>query len=129
MNYLALFFAGAFLCNCMPHLAAGLRGELFPSPFAKPPGKGDSSPIVNFFWGLFNLLFGLCLLSRNPVDVGFNFEFLTLIAGALIIGSHLSLHFGMVQREKAEKQLRHPHQNPHDEDERAADDDLEGGGE
>ena len=106
MNYLALFFSGAFLCNCIPHLAAGLRGELFPSPFAKPPGKGDSAPIVNFFWGLFNLLLGAYLLSRNPVEVGFNFEFCTLVIGAVVIGSHLSLHFGKVQQEKAEKRLR-----------------------
>ena len=25
MGYIALFFAGAFLCNCMPHLSAGLH--------------------------------------------------------------------------------------------------------
>jgi hypothetical protein len=48
MNSVALFFAGAFLCNSIPHLTKGLQGEPFPSPFAKPPGKGNSSPLVNF---------------------------------------------------------------------------------
>ena len=40
LNYIALFFAGAFLCNAIPHLVAGLQGQPFPSPFAKPPGRG-----------------------------------------------------------------------------------------
>ena len=100
MTYVALFFAGAFLCNCIPHLAAGLRGELFPSPFAKPPGKGDSSPVVNFLWGMFNLLAGSSLLYWHPVVVGFNVEFGVLVLGAFACGIHLSLHFGKVRREK-----------------------------
>ncbi|WP_212741939.1 hypothetical protein, partial [Sphingomonas sp. 1F27F7B] len=30
MAYLVLFLGGALLCNAIPHLAAGLRGEPFP---------------------------------------------------------------------------------------------------
>ena len=101
MNYIALFFAGAFLCNCIPHLVCGLQGAPFPSPFAKPRGVGDSSPLVNFLWGFFNLLVGLYLLSRNPIVIGFNSEFFTLIVGALALGIHLSCHFGKVQRDKS----------------------------
>src|SRR5712671_6461816 len=71
MDYIASFFAGAFLCNCIPHLASGLRGETFPTPFANPRGKGPSAPIVNFLWGAFNLLVGVYLLSRHPVTVDF----------------------------------------------------------
>jgi hypothetical protein len=52
MDYIASFFAGAFLCNCIPHLACGLRGETFPTPFANPRGKGPSAPMVNFLWGV-----------------------------------------------------------------------------
>ena len=103
MTYVALFFAGAFLCNCIPHLVSGLQGAPFPSPFAKPPGFGDSSPLVNFLWGTFNFLVGLGLLSRNPVEVGFNLSFLVLMVGALAIGIQLSLHFGKVRREKSAK--------------------------
>jgi len=51
MDYLASFFAAAFLCNCIPHLACGLRGEPFPTPFANPRGKGPSTFIMNFLWG------------------------------------------------------------------------------
>ncbi len=36
MDYIAVFFAGAFLCNSLPHLACGLSGAPFPTPFAKP---------------------------------------------------------------------------------------------
>jgi hypothetical protein len=103
MNYVALFFAGGFLCNCIPHLVCGLQGAPFPSPFAKPPGQGDSSPLVNFLWGFFNLLAGGILLARNPVEFGFNLDFLALVVGALVIGISSSLHFGKVQREKAGK--------------------------
>jgi len=62
MDYLASFFAAAFLCNCIPHLACGLRGETFPTPFANPRGKGPSTSIMNFLWGAFNLLVALYLL-------------------------------------------------------------------
>src|ERR1700761_3642764 len=103
MTYVALFFAGAFLCNCIPHLAAGLRGESFPSPFAKPPGKGDSSPLVNVLWGFFNLAIGIILLARNPIDLGFNLPVLVFAVGALAIGIHTSLHFGKVRRDKSAK--------------------------
>ena len=53
MHYVAAFFAGAFLCNCIPHLDCGLRGAPFPTPFAKPRGIGDSSPLINVLWGFF----------------------------------------------------------------------------
>ena len=90
MEYIASFFAGAFLCNCIPHLACGLRGETFPTPFANPRGKGPSAPIVNFLWGAFNWLVGVYLLSRHPVTVDFEPGFLVLIVGALAIGVYLS---------------------------------------
>jgi hypothetical protein len=102
MNYFAIFFAGAFLCNSVPHLACGLRGEPFPSPFAKPPGKGNSSPLVNFLWGALNLILGALLLSHYPVEIGLNWEFAALVAGVLIAGVHLSLHFGKVRRENSQ---------------------------
>ncbi|MCU1740606.1 MULTISPECIES: hypothetical protein [Pseudomonas] len=91
------FFAGVFLCNALPHLVSGLCGEVFPTPFAKPRGKGPSSPLVNFLWGAFNLLVGLVLLSRQPVIIGLNPEFIALTVGALAIGTYLCVHFGKVR--------------------------------
>lgn len=100
MSYLALFFSGAFLCNCVPHLASGLRGEPFPTPFAKPRGVGDSSALVNVLWGYFNLLAGLYLLTRQPVTLGVNANCLAVFAGALGLGTYMSVHFGKVWQGK-----------------------------
>jgi hypothetical protein len=94
MIWVALFFAGAFLCNSLPHLAAGLQGRPFPSPFARPRGVGLSSPLVNVLWGIFNVVAGLVLLSMQPVSIGLNAPFIIVIAGALAIGVYLALHFG-----------------------------------
>ena len=103
MNYIADFFAGAFLCNCIPHLVCGLQGAPFPTPFAKPRGIGDSPPVVNFFWGAFNGLAGAALLARHPVAVGLNTDFLVLVAGALVLGAQMALHFGRVRQGKSGK--------------------------
>lgn len=100
--HVTIFFAGVLLCNSIPHLTCGLRGEVFPTPFAKPRGKGPSSPIVNFLWGVFNLLWGVFLLSRHPVTVGLNPDCGALIVGALAIGTYLSHHFGKVRQNTAQ---------------------------
>jgi hypothetical protein len=100
MIYVALFFAGALLCNGLPHLVAGLQGARFPTPFAKPPGRGESAPVVNFIWGAVNLAAGVALLVRFPLSLGLNFETLTLAVGALLLGLSLSLHFGGVRGSK-----------------------------
>ena len=96
MIWIAWFFAGAFLCNSLPHLVAGVQGRPFPSPFAKPRGVGNSSPLVNVLWGMFNVVVGLVLLSLQPVSIGLNLPFVVVIAGALTIGVFLALHFGKV---------------------------------
>ncbi len=58
LHYISYFFGGLFLTNAIPHLASGLMGRAFQSPFAKPPGKGLSSSTVNVLWGWFNV--GVC---------------------------------------------------------------------
>src|SRR5260370_27524847 len=60
--YLAWFFAGAFLVNAIPHTVQGICGNRFQTPFATPPGVGESSAIVNVMWGLFNFAVGGALL-------------------------------------------------------------------
>jgi hypothetical protein len=98
MGYIAMFFAGAFLCNSLPHLVCGLSGTPFPTPFAKPRGIGNSSPLLNFFWGSFNLFAGLFLLARHPVSLAFSADFLVLLAGVLALGTYASIHFGKVRQ-------------------------------
>jgi hypothetical protein len=97
VGYVAVFFSGAFLCNSLPHLACGLSGAPFPTPFAKPHGVGNSSPLVNFFWGAGNFFVGLYLLTVHPVTVGANADFLVLLAGVLLLGAFNSVHFGRVR--------------------------------
>ena len=98
MNLIAQFFAGAFLCNCVPHLVAGLQGSPFPTPFAKPFGVGLSSPLLNFAWGMFNFIFGVLLLSNWPMHIGLNASFAVFLLGATALGIRLSVRFGRVRR-------------------------------
>jgi hypothetical protein len=97
MDYIAVFFAGAFLCNSLPHLACGLSGAPFPTPFAKPHGVGNSSPLVNFLWGAANFFAGLYLLQRHPVSVGLGIDFLVLLTGVLALGTFSAVHFARVR--------------------------------
>ena len=100
LHFVANFFAGAFLCNCIPHLAAGLRGELFPSPFASPPGKGDSAPWVNVLWGTFNLIVAFLLIAYARIPLGVYTQGVLFILGFLLMGLHLAVHFGAVRNGK-----------------------------
>jgi hypothetical protein len=102
-TYGASFFAGAFLCNCLPHLLCGLQGAAFPTPFAKPPGVGDSSPLVNFLWGAFNLLVGVGLLYAQPVTSWLSGDFAALAAGFVALGVLLSRYFGKVRQGRPAK--------------------------
>src|ERR1700759_1391608 len=100
LHYLANIFAGLFLCNCIPHLASGLRGEPFPSPFAKPRGVGNSSALTNVLWGTVNLIIGCLLLSFAPFSFGLNLNSLLFAIGFLAIGIYLARHFESVRNGK-----------------------------
>jgi hypothetical protein len=97
---IAGFVAGVLICNSIPHLVAGLRGEAFPTPFATRRGVGRSSPVVNVLWGWFNLFLGLALLPRlvvfSPVMPLFNTVWLAFALGFLLAGIFLAWHFGRV---------------------------------
>lgn len=64
LHLVSYFFGGAFLTNAVPHFVAGVMGEPFQSPFAKPPGQGLSSSTVNVLWGFLNLVIGYVLICR-----------------------------------------------------------------
>ena len=101
-SYAFLVLAGALLCNCIPHLASGLRGEAFPTPFADPPGKGLSSPLLNFLWGAANLSLGLYLLPHLD-DADPRFGRIALAGGFIVIGLYLAHHFGKVRDTRGER--------------------------
>tara|TARA_B100000315_G_C14442499_1_gene525353 strand:+ start:83 stop:397 length:315 start_codon:yes stop_codon:yes gene_type:complete len=98
--FIFCFFGGAFITNAVPHFVHGTSGKKFQSPFAKPPGVGLSSPLVNTVWGLFNLGIGLFLsfYMGNP------FTNLTSIlvfsAGCVITAIGLSWYFGKINSDQ-----------------------------
>lgn len=67
-HYIGCFFAGVFLANVVPHFVHGISGDRFPTPFAKPPGRGLSSPIVNVLWALLNLAVGYFLFHVGKIS-------------------------------------------------------------
>jgi len=97
LRLLADFFAGVFLCNCIPHLVSGLCGQSFPTPFASPPGAGNSSALVNFIWGFFNLVIVFLLLSVSHIAISLNTGLVLFLAGFFLIGIFLSRHFAKVR--------------------------------
>jgi hypothetical protein len=97
-TYIAYFFGGAFLVNAIPHFVSGLTGRPFPSPFAKPPGKGLSSPTVNVLWGAFNFAVAYLLILRvGAFDIRNAIDVLLVGAGGLLMGINLSSWFGSVK--------------------------------
>lgn len=98
MDIAVHFFAGVFLCNCIPHLVSGLLGQPFPTVFSCPPGIGNSSPAMNIIWGSINVVLGCGLLLYMPFEFGLNTATATLAAGAFITGLILSVHFDKVRR-------------------------------
>jgi len=97
LRLVADFFAGAFLCNAIPHLVSGLRGEPFPSPFARPPGRGNSNPVVNFLWGFLNLVIALALLGFARIEIGLYTPLILFLLGFFLLGLMSARHFGTVR--------------------------------
>jgi hypothetical protein len=92
-QYLACFFAGAFLANVVPHFVHGISGDRFPTPFAHPPGKGLSSPMVNVVWALFNLVVGYLLFRAGKVFSAGNIALVVFFAGIAVISTLTSVRF------------------------------------
>ena len=65
--YLLQFVAGMFLANGVPHFVQGISGNWFQTPFASPSGVGESSPVVNVLWGLFNMIVGALLFHVGRI--------------------------------------------------------------
>jgi hypothetical protein len=92
------FVSGLLLTNGAPHFVQGVSGNPFQSPFASPPGVGESSPLSNALWGFANLALGLVLLGLFwPRGQGAAAGWVLLGAGALLMAVGLSIHFGKVR--------------------------------
>ncbi len=92
-EYLATFFAGVFLANAVPHFVHGTSGDRFPTPFAKPPGKGLSSPTVNVIWALVNLVAGVLLFRVGRITTGDFVSLVVFFAGISAISLFSSVRF------------------------------------
>jgi hypothetical protein len=92
-QYVAGFFAGAFLANVVPHFVAGISGNKFPTPFANPPGKGLSSATTNVIWSLINLVIGFLLFRAGHLAAGETLSLLVFFAGIAVISIFCSSHF------------------------------------
>lgn len=99
--YIYLFqFAGGFLVsNGVPHFVQGTCGNPFPTPFASPPGVGESSPLVNAVWGFANLAAGFAVLwAFEPKGSDVVAEWIVVGLGGLASAVFLAIHFGRVRR-------------------------------
>ena len=95
--YVAYFFGGAFLVNALPHFINGLSGRPFPTPFASPPGQGESPALVNVLWAALNLVIAYLLISRVGVfQLRRTRDVLLVGAGGLLTAVMLSQAFGSI---------------------------------
>jgi len=92
-NYIACFFAGMFIANTVPHFIHGVSGDSFPTPFANPPGKGLSSPTVNVWWGLLNLVIGYLLYRGGKINNSNKVSVLIFFIGIVVMSVMLSIAF------------------------------------
>ena len=98
-NYLAAFFAGAFLVNFVPHFVKGVCGDKFPTPFAKPPGKGLSSPMTNVLWALLNLIVGYLLFGAGHISRAYPLTVILFFAGFAALGIMMANNFQKKDKE------------------------------
>jgi hypothetical protein len=98
MDYLAYFAAGLLLTNGVPHFINGISGRNFQSPFASPPGVGESPPLVNVIWGIVNFILGYLLLTGvGDYAGGLTLDALMVGSGSILMALILSWHFGRVR--------------------------------
>ncbi len=95
LQLLAYVAGGAALANAVPHSVSGVMGRRFPTPFAKPPGRGLSSAIVNTLWGFANLVLSYLLICRvGRFDIQTPLHAAALGLGMILLGLGLARHFG-----------------------------------
>lgn len=92
-NYVACFFSAMFATNAVPHFVKGICGDRFPTPFAKPPGKGLSSPTVNVLWSLLNMFLAYILFRSGKVSSGDQLALIIFFIGIAAIAIPSSIGF------------------------------------
>jgi hypothetical protein len=95
--YVECFLAGVFLANAVPHFVQGISGDPFPTPFARPPGRGLSSPTLNVVWALGNLVVGYLLFRAGGVSTGENRPLVVFLVGVAVSSILMSQTFSNKQ--------------------------------
>src|SRR5260221_3640565 len=90
-HYIFCFLGGAFVANFVPHFVHGISGEMFPTPFASPPGRGLSPAIVNVLWALANLAVGYLLLWRGRIAFSDRAGLLVSFSGFCALGPKIKI--------------------------------------
>lgn len=98
-QYIAAFFSGIFFANMVPHFVHGISGNKFPTPFAKPPGKGLSSPTINVLWALFNLIIGYVLFKASKMNTSNTLAIVIFFLGMAAISIMSSIGFQKKNKE------------------------------
>jgi hypothetical protein len=99
LHWIGCFFSGAILTNVIPHFVQGISGNPFPTPFAKPPGKGLSSPLVNVLWALFNLLLGAFIFRITRFSRYSDADLAYFFAGVALLAIMSSVSFAKKHKE------------------------------
>ena len=97
-NYLVCFISGIFLANAVPHFIHGISGNKFPTPFAKPRGKGLSSPFLNILWAFLNFVIGGIFLFFYIGEITI-LTILFVVLGSFVISVILSIGFQSKHKE------------------------------
>ena len=92
-HFIMLFFGGAFVANFFPHFVEGVTGDMFPTPFADPPGQGLSSSTVNVVWALGNLVVGYFLLQGSKFSLQNRTTVFVAFVGFAAMAINLSVVF------------------------------------
>ncbi len=94
-GYILQFLSAALLTNSVPHFVQGVSGNPFQSPFGKPPGVGESSPVSNVIWGFANFVGGALLFAHFPPQGYLGWGIVG--AGSFLMAVQLGAHFGKVR--------------------------------
>ena len=97
-HYISGFWAGMFLANFVPHFVNGISGNPFPTPFAKPHGKGLSSPLLNVVWAWVNVGIGWVFFQEGKVSMADSISLIIFFAGFLSLSVMLSIRFARRDR-------------------------------
>jgi hypothetical protein len=99
--WLSYFVGGGLLANVIPHFVSGICGRAFQSPFARPPGVGLSSPVVNVFWGALNAVAAYALILHvGDFDFRRTGDAVALGLGAVVSALLLARYFGRFYAEQ-----------------------------